>query len=164
MELDEHKYQVNLKTLHILLVFSYINTGMFLLSELIGASMLPQMNDYYHSNTSLFPDEWSILMERMLGIPQWYFLLLAVLDIASIAGMVLMWRLRKNGFHCYALSKLLLMLMPLLFLDRSFVGIGNIMIGILFIAYYYFLLKGLSSYTPADGSTPEPSDNSTSEA
>ena len=55
--------------------------------------------------------------------------------------------LRKNGFHYYTLSKLLLMLMPVLFLDRSFVGIGNIMIGILFIALYFYLLRSLGVFS-----------------
>ena len=132
-----------------MLVLSFINTGLYLLSELMLSLMLPTMNEFYANNPQQFPDEWGIMIERMLSLPQWYFVLLAVLDIASVAGLVLMWRLRKNGFHCYTLAKLMLMLMPLLFLDRSFVSIGDIMIGVLFIAYYFFLFKQLGIF---DGS------------
>lgn len=146
MELDEQKYRVNLKTLHILLILSFINTGMYLLSGLISATMLPSMSQYYHDNASLFPEEFGILLERALSIPQWYYLLGVVLDAASIVGLILMWRLRKNGFHCYTLSKLLLIMLPMLFLDRSYVGVGNIMIAILFIAYYFILMKSLNTF------------------
>ncbi|MBQ0160647.1 MAG: hypothetical protein KBT28_08525 [Bacteroidales bacterium] len=152
MELDEQKYRVNLKTLHILLTLSFINTGMYLLSGLISTTMLPSMSQYYNANSSLFPDEFGILLERALNIPQWYYLLGVVLDAASIVGLILMWRLRKNGFHCYTLSKLLLIMLPVLFLDRSYVGVGNIMIAVLFIAYYFFLMKSLNTFDE-NGST-----------
>lgn len=42
--------------------------------------------------------------------------------------------------------------MPLLFLDRSFVGVGNIMLGVLFIVYYYYLMRVLTS--PTDVTPP----------
>ena len=134
--MEDNKYTANLKTLHVLLVISFIVSGLYFLSELVSGLTLPWM-----------PDQWNILLERSLSIPQWYYLLCALLDAISVIGLVLMWRLRRNGFHCYALSKLLLMLMPLLFLDRSYVGAGNIMLGVLFIVYYYYLMRILTSST-----------------
>lgn len=144
MEAD--KRQSLLRTLHVLLVISLVNTSAYLLSELVSGMTLPWMTQYYQSHPDLFPDQWNILLERALRIPQWYYLLSALLDAASIVGLVLMWRLRKNGFHCYTLSKLLLMLMPLLFLDRSYIGIGNMMLALLFIAYYFFLIRSLDAF------------------
>jgi hypothetical protein len=150
--MDEQKYKVNMKTLRVLLVISFVVSGMYFVSELISGLTLPMMTDYYHSHPDSVPDQWGILLERSLSIPQWYYLLSAVLDAASIAGLVMMWRLRKNGFHYYTLSKLLLMLMPVLFLDRSYVGLGNVMIGVLFIVYYYYLMRVLTVSTDENGS------------
>ena len=150
MEAD--KRQSLLRTLHVLLVISFVNTGIYLFSELVSGLTLPLMAQYYEAHPDLFPDQWNIMLERVLRIPQWYYLLSALLDVASVVGLVLMWRLRKNGFHCYTLSKLLLMLMPMLFLDRSYVGLGNMMLAVLFIAYYFFLLRSLDAFK--QGGTP----------
>ncbi|MBR1834352.1 MAG: hypothetical protein IJ785_02430 [Bacteroidales bacterium] len=144
--MDEQKYSVNLKSLHTLLVLSFVVSGIYFLSELVSGLTLPMVAEYYNSHPDAVPDQWGILLERSLSVPQWYYLLSALLDATSIVGLVMMWRLRKNGFHYYTLSKLLLMLMPVLFLDRSFIGIGNIMIGILFIALYFYLLRTLGVF------------------
>lgn len=146
MEIEELKYKANIKSLHILLVLSFINTGLYLISELFSGICMPWMQEYYTNNPSIMPEEYKQLIDRAFQIPQWYYILSAILDAASIAGLVLMWRLRKNGFHCYTLAKLLLMILPLLFLDRSFVGIGNIMLGALVIAYYFFLMRALGLF------------------
>ena len=153
--MDEQRYNVNLKTLKVLLVMSFISTGSYFISELIGGFALPWMKAYSAAHPEMFPDQWGIMLERSLSIPQWYYFLTAVLDAASIAGLVLMWKLRKNGFHCYTLSKLLLMLLPMLFFDRSYVGAGNIMIGLLFIGWYFYLMRSLGTFnkTDTDGNT-----------
>ncbi len=145
--MDEQKYSVNLKSLRTLLVLSFVVSGMYFISELVSGLTLPMVTAYYNAHTDAFPDQWGILLERSLSVPQWYYLLSALLDATSIAGLWMMWKMRKNGFHYYTLSKLLLMLMPVLFLDRSFVGIGNIMIGILFIALYFYLLRSLGVFS-----------------
>lgn len=145
------------KRLHLLLILSFINTGLMLFSELITAAMLPDMITFVDANRDTFPNEMALMIDRTLNIPQWYFLILAVLDAVSVTGLVMMWRLRKNGFHCYALSKLLLIMMPLLFLDRMYIGIGNIMIAVLVIAYYYVLMRGLNM-AEADSATEAEAD------
>jgi hypothetical protein len=110
------------------------------------AGLFPKINQIYANTPSEYSSIFTIRMEQEMDIPNWYNLLRALLDLTSIVGLVLMWRLRKNGFHAYTLSKLLLMLLPLLFLDRSYMGIGDIMIAALFIAYYFFLLKSLGAF------------------
>jgi hypothetical protein len=144
--MDEEKYHANLKSLRMLLVMSFVVSGIYFISELISGLTLPTVSEFYHSHPDAVPDQWGILLERSLSIPQWYYLLSAVLDAASIAGLCMMWKLRKNGFHFYTLSKLLLMLMPVLFLDRSYIGLGNIMIGILFILLYFYLLRSIGLF------------------
>lgn len=152
-------YRRSLRTLHILLVISFVVTGSQLIWEIMGiAGMFPRIHDIYTNNPSEVNDIFAIRMEQEMAVPQWYNLLRGFLDLTSCVGLALMWRLRKNGFHAYTLSKLLLMLLPMLFLDRSYVGTGDIMIAILFIAYYFFLLKGLNAFNKAGTDAPDPSD------
>ena len=131
--MDSQKYRVNFRTLRLMLVISFICTGVYCLFDLLAGIGLPWMADYCAANQEKLPGAWVILIERKLSIPQWYYLLSAVLDVASLGGVVLMWRMRRNGFFSYSLAKVLLMLMPMLFLDRSYVGVGNMMVAVLFI-------------------------------
>lgn len=150
------------RRLHILLVLSFINTGLYLLSELLSAALLPTMTQFFEANPDIVPDELAIMIDRSLNIPQWYYLLTALLDIISIVGLIKMWHLRQNGFHYYTLTKLLLILLPVLFLDRMFVSIGDIMIAVLMIAYYFVLMRGINAL-PSTPENDESADTSTSE-
>ena len=141
--MDSQKYRVNFRTLRLMLVISFICTGVYCLFDLLAGIGLPWMADYCAENQEKLPGAWVILIERKLSIPQWYYLLSAVLDVASLGGVVLMWRMRRNGFFSYSLAKVLLMLMPMLFLDRSYVGVGNMMVAVLFIVCYFLLMRSL---------------------
>ena len=164
---DKNTQQRSIRTLHILLIISFIYTGMWTLCHFMlgftGPETRQTMLEVYQSmaeeNESF--SAYAIFCEKLFAIPQWYFIICGLLDAISFAGLMLMWRLRKNGFHCYALSKLLLMLMPLLFLDRSYVGLGDMMMAVLFIVYYFFLMKNLGAFgnsTPKVDPSPSPED------
>ncbi len=161
MDINQDRYRYNLRSLRILLIFSFIITGSQFIWEMMGiAGLFPKISAFYASQPSEFSDVFNIKMEQEMAIPQWYNLLRALLDVTSIVGLVLMWKLRKNGFHAYTLSKLLLMLLPLMFLDRSYMRIGDIMIAVIFIAYYFFLLKNLGAFS-GESNSPDttPSEN-----
>lgn len=149
---DPISQQRVIRTLHALLIISFISTGTWALSHLMlgltGTDTRASMMEVYQAladrNEAFSP--YAILCEKLFAVPQWYYLICALLDAVSFGGLLLMWRVRKNGFHCYTLAKLLLMLMPLLFLDRSYVGFGNMMMAVLFIVYYFFLMKSLGAF------------------
>lgn len=162
-EIAQRRRQVNRRTLHVLLILSFINTGSWLFSHfalcISSDSMRQTMMDVYQvmaEKNSAFGSA-VIMMEKFFAVPQWYYLLCVLLEAASVVGLILMWRIRKNGFHCYTLSKLLLIMLPLLFLDRSYVSIGDIMIAVLFIVYYFFLLKVLGAFGGSAPDSAEPS-------
>ncbi len=166
MELDKERYRHSLRLLHVLLIVSFVITGSQFIWEVMGVvGVFPEISEFYASYPSEYGDIFNIRMEQEMAIPQWYNLLRAILDLTSAIGLVLMWKLRKNGFHAYALSKLLLMLLPLMFLDRSYMGIGDIMIAVLFIVYYFFLMKNLGAFnakTTVDGDSDGGNDTSES--
>lgn len=137
------------KTLfHILLVITFVFGGLSAFSYLVTAAILPTMQQIYADNPNILPEQFSVMMQQMLDTPRGYFLGAGVLYLLEVLGAALMWRLRWGGFHCYALSRLLLLLLPLLFLGRGFVGIGDIMMALLFIVVYLLLMRQLTSNEP----------------
>ena len=137
------------KTLfHILLVITFIFAGLSAFSYLMTSLMLPTMQQIYADNPKILPEQFSVTMRQMLDTPRGYFLGAGLLYVLEVLGAALMWRLRWSGFHCYALARLLLLLLPLLFLGRGFVGIGDIMFALLFIAVYFMLMRQLTANEP----------------
>lgn len=137
------------KTLfHILLVITFIFAGLSAFSYLMTALLLPTMQQIYADNPTMLPEQFSVMMQQMLDTPRGYFLGAGLLYVLEVLGAALMWRLRWSGFHCYTLARLLLLLLPALFLGRGFVGIGDIMMALLFVAVYYMLMRQLTAAPP----------------
>jgi hypothetical protein len=71
-----------------------------------------------------------------------YYLISFVLTACAIFGAILMWRLKKLGFHFYALSNLVLLFVPLLILGIT-ISWEGILFTSIFIALYAFNFKYL---------------------
>lgn len=148
----------NKTLLHILLVLTFFFAGLSAFSYLMMAMMLPTAQEFYADNPNLLPEQFSVMMQQLMETPRGYFLGAGLLYLLEVLGAALMWRLRWTGFHCYTLARLLLLLLPALFLGRSFVGIGDIMMALLFIAVYYMLMRQLTTQEPQELQLPGPPD------
>ncbi len=137
----------NRTLLHILLVITFIFAGLSTVVYLMMGAMLPMVQNYYAANPSVLPEQFGAAMERMLEVPRTYYIGCAMLYALEVLGAAFMWTLRPAGFHCYTLARLLLIIMPLLFLGRGFVGIGDVMFAILFIFIYWSLLRQLGAFS-----------------
>lgn len=134
------------KTLfHVLLVITFIWAGISALSYISMGLLQPAFKTALSENPNLLPEQASIMMERMLDTPSSFYLVSALFYALEILGAALMWNLRWAGFHCYTLGRLLLLLLPALFLGREFVGLGDIMMAILFVTVYYMLMRRLTA-------------------
>ena len=133
------------KFFHILLVITFVSAGLSAFSYLVTAAILPSMQQIYSNNPTMLPEQFSVMMEQMLDTPRGYFLGAGLLYLLELLGAVLMWHLRWPGFHCYTLARLLLLLLPALFLGRGFVGIGDIMFALLFVGVYLLLMRRLTA-------------------
>jgi hypothetical protein len=89
----------------------------------------------------------TVFVEQLFETPRSFFLCSALLYGLSLAGVILMWNLRKSGFHLYTLAQLLILLVTLLFLGRERVPLGDIMFTLLFITYYYVALRNLGVFS-----------------
>lgn len=143
---EERQQVARMKWLHVVLVLSMIGSGWSLLSTFLMGTFGPALKSAYEAMASSMPDEVSIMYENIFNTPRIMFLCLAVLYGISLAGVILMWRLRKSGFHLYTMAQLLVLVVPVLFMGRSFIAMGDIMLTALFVAYYFFALKRLGVF------------------
>ena len=149
--------------LHILLVITFLSAGLSALVYLTMGAMLPTVQNYYAANPGILPEQFSTYMERMMEVPQSYYVGCGILYAVEVLGGALMWALRPTGFHCYTLARLLLLVMPMLFLGRGFVGIGDIMFAILFIFIYWSLMRQLGAFAKKDDKENNAEENTAEE-
>lgn len=142
---EQRLYNVRLRSLKVVLVLSIIGSGMSLLSSLAWGFGAPaRMMD---SGTVAVPSELTVAIEQLLQIPSAYFLCSALLYAGSLCGVILMWKLRKSGFHLYTLSQLLLLVVKVFFLGREQFSIGELMFTLLFVVYYFVALRRLGVFS-----------------
>lgn len=137
----------NPTTLRILLVLSIIYGSMMFLTGILMAVALPSLDAVYRANQSLMPAEMFTMWGRMAAIPRLLYAAMAALGAMSVVGCVLMWNLRRAGYHYYAIAQLLMLVLPLLFLGKGYLGPGDVMFTALFLFIYYLQLKSLGAFS-----------------
>ena len=73
-----------------------------------------------------------------------FFLLNGLLYGVSLIGAILMWNLKRYGFHIYTIAQLLLIVLPVLFIGKDAFDMGNLMITLFFVTFYFFALRNLT--------------------
>ncbi len=128
----------SLVLLKILCVITFVGSGLGLLSYgIIGI-----IHSYFSDNLTLIPDEQNReLISMMLSAGRTFFFLNAVLYAVSLAGALLLWRMKKIGFHLYTASQLLLLILPLAYIKGFPMPGTNIFLTVLFIWGYSGFLK-----------------------
>ncbi len=128
----------NLILLKILCVFTFIGSGL----GFISYGIIGLIHEFFSQNLSLIPDEQNReLIELMLSAGRTFFFLNALLYAASFTGAVLLWRMRKPGFHLYTASQLLLLILPLSYIKGFPMPGVSIFLTLLFIWGYSGFLK-----------------------
>ncbi|MEI8047869.1 MAG: hypothetical protein WCI92_10865 [Bacteroidota bacterium] len=128
----------NLVLLKILCVFTFVGSGLgFLSYGIIGL-----VHTYFSNNLALIPDQQNReLIELMLSAGRIFFFLNAILYGVSFAGALLLWRMQKVGFHFYAASQILLLILPMAFIKGFPMPGTNIFLSLVFIWGYSGFLK-----------------------
>lgn len=138
----------NRTLLHVLLVLTMVWAGLSCFAYLMMGLLMPSMRTIYEQTPGMMPEEFTVMIQRLFEIPRGYYVGAGLLYGLEVLGAAFMWRLRWTGFHCYTLARLLLLLLPLLFIGKGFVGVGDIMFALLFIVVYYLLLRQLTANSP----------------
>lgn len=138
-------YNAAKRSLRFVLILSAIGSGYMLLSTLIMTFFLPMMNQLMLTQGSAIPDEMQVALELALKAPRGYYAISAVLYALSLTGVILMWKMHRNGLHCYTLAQLLLLIIPVAFLGKEFLALGDVMFTIFFVGYYFIAFRGIES-------------------
>ena len=137
--------------LSFVLILSMIGSGWCILMNLMSAitrSLLASMMEnsdtaqlsesistMYSNSMGIDPAIMAETMERFMEIPAYSYIITSLLYIASLVGVIMMWKMRKTGFHVYTLAQLLVLLITAM-LGKAYIGMGDIMMTILFVAFY----------------------------
>lgn len=160
--LEQQIFETRRRNLRIILTLSIIGSGLYFISYLMTGLTLPALKATYQSGAIPFPAETAVLVEQFFETPRSFFLCSALLYAVSLTGVILMWNLRKSGFHLYTLAQLLVMLVTLLFLGRERLPLGDIMFTLLFVIYYYLALRNLGVFSRG-GNNPTPENTTASD-
>ena len=154
-EMDDQERKSRLHILHIVLVLSLVANGLGAFSNLMMS--LTAMRDFMQANIQLLPEVLHETYEMMLSLPSSYYIASALLSAMAFIGCMRMWKLKGMGFHYYTLSKLMLIATPLVFIGRQYLNIGDVMMTLLFVAFYYVSLRTLDAFDknePCDNDSP----------
>lgn len=158
--MDPSEKKSRLRALHIVLILSFIANGLGAFSNLMMS--LPGMRSTLTENMQLIPEVLHETYEMMLSIPATYYIATAIFSAVAFFGCLRMWRLKGIGFHYYTIAKLLLIATPLVFIGRQYLNIGDVMMSLLFIAYYFISLRALGAFSNNSDDTEDHSASTTS--
>ena len=127
--------------LTILCILTFIGSGMNFISTLFITVFYQQFTAVMESisDTLKLPG-----MEMILEAKPIYFAVSALIYAGSLFGAFQMWKLKKRGFHIYAVFQILLILAPMYFLHLPIPSILDLFLSGTFVIMYSLNLKFMS--------------------
>lgn len=125
--------------LTVLCILTFISSGL----GILGCLFTPLMADMMIEMLRTTPGYSEMLNEQAMMVLKagWpYYLTLLLLTSGSLTGALMMWNLKKNGFHFYTISNILIYCLPSFMLGIDFNIIGLVFPGI-FMGLYAMNLK-----------------------
>ncbi|MCE1201019.1 MAG: hypothetical protein LWX09_02840 [Bacteroidia bacterium] len=118
-----------------LCILSFIGSG---LSAVSGFFVFINHQVILEMLTEEVLEQFGMPLQTFFSVPRQYFLIVALLNVVSFVGVRFMWRLRRPGFHLYAISQLLIIIVSTVFIYKPagvFPGF-DLMLTTLFILLY----------------------------
>jgi hypothetical protein len=109
-----------------LLIFLFFDRFMKLVPETLKLFRMQEMNSFFET------------------VRPSYFAAIALISALAIAGAVRMWQLRKQGFHIYTVSQILLILAPMYFFRLPGPDFFSILLSGAFVVMYASTLKKMT--------------------
>ena len=131
----------------VLCILTFIGSGYSLLYYLLlplTKTQLPEMMELYSNffKDAAIQSQMKEMFDFMASIPSWKYLLVALGFAGSVVGAALMLKLRKEGFHVYVISQILIFaLLSFLIGGPMKSTITDILWTITFILLYFLQLK-----------------------
>ena len=127
--------------LNILCILTFIGSGMNFISSLMIALFYDQFILIAESINKSFHLPG---LEMILEGKSVFFAVSALIYLGSIAGAILMWKLKKAGFHIYTIFQILLILSPMYFFHLPIPSFFDIILSGIFVILYSSNLKYMS--------------------
>jgi hypothetical protein len=122
--------------LSILCVLTFIGSGLAAFSNLVIYFSFDMLMLTYSNGELNLPGS-----DIIFAFSKSFYIFGFLIYLASFSGALLMWRLRKEGFHLYSISQILLLILPTLYVKTDQVPLFGILLTSIFILFYYRHLK-----------------------
>jgi hypothetical protein len=137
--LETKPERTNLLT--IICVLTFIGSGM----NIISSTLIFLFFDAFKVIATEFAKTFNLPgMDMITGGPSAFFAVSALIYAGSIAGALLMWKLKKIGFHVYTTSQILLLIAPMYFFKLPGPGVMDVLLAGVFVLLYSMNLKAMS--------------------
>ena len=132
--------------LKILCILTFIGGGLSLISNLTMFLTIDIVREYFEKGMFDFlAEDMDIsVLEILVSINSTYFMFQAVVLALAVYGAYLMWNLKKIGFHLYAISQILLLILPQVFLPSLPFPTFELIISLIFVTLYAKNLQTMS--------------------
>lgn len=117
--------------LTILCIISFLGSGLAGLSYFMMYSSYHEIVPQLSELVGQFPG-----VEWLLSVKRSFFITGFVLYVLSFLGVRLMWKMRKAGFHFYTGSQIMLVLMPVFYIEGFPIPFVDGLITVIFIFLY----------------------------
>jgi hypothetical protein len=117
----------------ILCIATFLGSGLGLFSYLFCGIFYDSLAPAIKSSPFRMQED---VVQMLLGASRWFFITNAILFGFSLFGAIQMWNLHKTGFHFYAISQILMLFIPMLFVGSSAEMIPQAMVSGIFIFAY----------------------------
>jgi len=126
------------RLLTVLCILTFIGSGMNLFSGFMTAAFY----DTFTSVAQAVAEKFKLPgMESLLESPPALFLTLGFFYSASLTGALMMWNLKKAGFHVYTIAQILIIIAPMYFLKMQGPSMPDLLLSGTFIIFYSINLK-----------------------
>ena len=143
--MDQRQYTSTLYSLRFVLILSIINGISCFFGYLMLGINLDTLSQTYNEKIELFPDYMRASTEMMLRLPRMFDILTGLLFGMSFIGCLMMWKIRRTGFHLYTIAQLLIIIVSLLFVGKEFSNVGSLMMTALLVVFYLIMQKVFTS-------------------
>ncbi len=128
--------------LKVLLILTFIGSGMTMFSNLFLFGFFDQIKAVVNSMGSSYNFLGTPMdLKPFFNVTPVFYLTQGLLSGVSLLGAILMWDLKKVGFHVYTIAQILLLIAPKFFIPGlPFPGM-ELLISALFVFYYSRFLK-----------------------
>ncbi len=129
--------------LTLLCILSFVAGGFSILGNLYFYAFQDQIVTLVESGFFQQFLDGSVTLDFLRDVSPNFFLLQLLANATSVFGVLLMWKLNSTGFHIYAISQIILILIPEVYLPGIPFPIMDILLSLVFILLYFKNLKSI---------------------